>query len=151
MNMRRLVYVFFVLLCLCGCQQKNEFEIKFESIQTQTFQKESQYLNTELKVIEISEDLYRYQVIINEPNANLDDINAFVVCDQMIGETVASIGFYDENKFNLYLDKINAENGYYEGVSLMGLAGEKGMTCKLYISFYKDNRFVEEYIELRSE
>ena len=151
MNMRRIVYVILVLICFCGCQKRDEFDIKFESMQTQTFKEESQYINTELNVIEISDEIYRYQVIINEPHANLDDLRAFVVCDQMIGDTVASIGFYDEDKYCLYLDKIDIENGYYEGVSLMGLASEKEMTCHLYISFNVDNRFIEEYIELRSE
>lgn len=151
MNMRRILCVFLVVLCLCGCHQKDEFERKYESMQTETFQTKSQYFSTKLKVVEIGENLYRYQVVINEPTVNIDNIKAFVVCDHIVGETIPSIGFYDEDKINLYLDKIDTGKGYYEGISLMGIANDDEIVCKLYIAFNVEDNKIEEYIELRSE
>ena len=146
MNMRRWIVLLVCLMCLVGCANKDEFTLLVEGMSKQTFETESRYVDLMLELKEIGEDVYRYRLVINQPKANLDNVKAFVVCDESAESTIPSIGFYDNDKCNLYISKIDLENNYYEGISLMGLTTENSVVCSIYLSYEVNGEIYEEYI-----
>ena len=150
-NMRKYFICLVMFLLIIGCTKKDEFSVKLEMISTQTFEDKSSYVDCDLEVQEINDNLYRYCVKIHKPKANLDNVKAFVICEQAAENTIPSYGFYENDKCNLYINKIDKNNNYYEGISLMGLSKEKTISCKLYISYQIDGVEYEEFILLRGK
>lgn len=150
-NMRKYFICLVMFLLIIGCTKKDEFSEKLEMISTQTFEEKSSYVDCDLDVQEINDNLYRYCVKIHQPKENLDDVKAFVICDQAAENIIPSYGFYENDKCNLYINKIDKDNNYYEGISLMGLSKDKTINCKLYISYQMDGVEYEEFILLRGK
>jgi len=148
MYMRRWILFFFLLITLIGCEKKDELTQLVDCIENQTFVNESNYLNCQLELTTLNNQLNRYRVIINQPKKDLNHVKAFVVCKQQSGSTIPSIGFYENDNCNLYINKIDVENNFYEGVTLMGLTKEQEIECYLYLSYIINNEKIEEYILL---
>ena len=149
--MRKLFIVFLIIFVSFGCSKKDEFTSLLENMSVQEYKSNSEYLNCELNIDQINNQLYRYRIVINQPKDNLDHIRAFVVCDKAAENTIPSIGFSENDNCNLYIDKIDIENNFYEGISLMGLANEADIECQLYLSYQIDNQTYQEYIVLRGK
>lgn len=136
-----------VCLLLCGCAKKDLVTIKSEQLMKQTsYLQTSAYVHVEVNLMEISDEVYRYHVVFNQPNVNIDDFKALVITDDATQTTIPSIGLYDNDKCNLYIDKIDRENNYYEGVSLMGLTTQNQVRCLIYLSGVVDGETFEEYL-----
>ena len=79
--MRKLFIVFLIILVSFGCAKKDEFTSLLENMAVQEYKSNSEYLNCELIIDQINNQLYRYRIVIDQPKDNLDLIRAFVVCD----------------------------------------------------------------------
>lgn len=146
--MRRWILIFFLLMFCCGCQPKDSLTSIINEMPSYNYQEKSEYVNCTLELVKMTDKTIRYRVIIDQPKANLDNVRAIALCNNKIGETIPSFGFYENDKCNLYINKTDVKKSYYEGISLIGLTDETSITCYVYLSFEVAEEVVEEYIIL---
>lgn len=146
--MRKIVVIFICLITLIGCQKKSPLEQLIESMPQQTYTTESNQLNVSLDLKTLDDSTIRYRVLIDNPKENLDNVKAIVLCEEAISEEIPSFGFYENDKCHLYKNKIDKENNYYEGLSLMGLTKTEQIKVYVYLSYEINDELFEEYILL---
>ena len=64
-----------------------------------------------------SNDQIRYDVIINAPQIEMDNIKAIAYVDKK-NKDIPSIGLLEENSFSLKPNYVNKEEGFYKGINL---------------------------------
>lgn len=157
--MKKICLFIFTCLLLVGCSQPSKEDKQFEkynSIKEKLVnQKEfsdSYPFNVSL-VYNTLDDVYRYDIIINQTSEPMYSIEAMAYASEDDTSMCPTIGLFDEMVYHLKPNYIDKPNGYYKGVQLSGKTTKK-QKVKLYIKYYTDEKktkSVEKYIEVRDE
>jgi len=132
--MKKIAVILLALLLLAGCNKNNTrqldeerfetYKILYKNILTEENKlTKSQNYDIELVVNKIGDDLYRYDVIIDNPRVVMYAVKALAVVDDLSDEInteimMPSIGILDENRKNMMPYFVNAEKEFVDGIIL---------------------------------
>ena len=94
-----------------------------------------------------SNDQIRYDVIINDPQIEMDNIKAIAYVDKK-NKDIPSIGLLEENSFSLKPNYVNKEEGFYKGINLSGLTTKTEFKVKIYFTYENNGILEERYVIL---
>ena len=145
-----------LLVLLCACQsdwQETEntiYDEMVERIENHTdYIDSSAYFSCRLVVSSHADDQYQYDVIIDQPTLNMDDVRAIAIVEGEDSELFPSIGLEEGDTCYLYPGYIDQSAHYYEGIRLSGISLQPIQDVKLYISFVNEQTYYEQYIVLK--
>lgn len=158
--------IFIVLLCLfmmTGCQtrktnsddenideklyqQYQEYYAKLN--ECQDFDSEIDDCSISLILNKTNNDNIRYDIIIDKPQVKMLNIKAIAFVENEEQYNPPSIGLLEEETFSLEPGVIDKENGIYKGINLSGMTSLKEIKVKVYLTYEKDNQFIERFVML---
>lgn len=153
-------FVFLILfLILTGCQNTqnqdtvskqlyNQYRQYYQLVtSSHDFQTECEECSIQLVVNKTSNDQIRYDVIINNPQIEMDNIKAIAYVDKK-NKDIPSIGLLEENSFSLKPNYVNKEEGFYKGINLSGLTIKTEFKVKIYFTYENNGILEERYVIL---
>jgi len=145
-----------LILFLCSCSHPAEnisvYDQMVEQLnQREDYVSESEYFNCELNVTPYEDGKYRYDVIIDQPKIDMENVKAIAVCESEKSAIYPSLGLEEGDICHLFTDKIDKANAYYEGVRLSGISETENVSVRVYVAFTHDHQMYEQYIRLDGE
>ena len=138
-------FVFLILfLILTGCQNTqnqdtvskqlyNQYRQYYQLVtSSHNFQTECEECSIQLVVNKTSNDQIRYDVIINAPQIEMDNIKAIAYVDKK-NKDIPSIGLLE---------------GFYKGINLSGLTTKTKFKVKIYFTYENNGILEERYVIL---
>lgn len=145
-----------LLIFLCACQptwQESEntiYDEMVDRIENHTeYIENSSFFSCRLIVSSLGNDQYQYDVIIDQPTINMDEVRAIAIVDGEDSDLFPSIGLEEGDTCYLYPDYVDQSQHYYEGIRLSGISLTPINEVKLYVSFVNDQTYYEQYILLK--
>ncbi len=166
--MKKLLILLVVLFTLTGCSKINRQieEEKYNSyltsykaiLEAENKLESSDFYNIELVVNQLNDEVYRYDIIIDEPRIAMYDIKALAVIDGIILDVdtenmMPSIGIMDDGNINMIPYQVNREMNYVEGIDLSLLSTSDKLNISVIVDWKinsKDKSY-REYINLYGE
>ncbi|MDO5812087.1 MAG: membrane lipoprotein lipid attachment site-containing protein [Bacillota bacterium] len=157
--MKRFFVFLILLLTLSGCQNTqnqdtvskklyNQYRQYYQLVtSSHDFQAECEECSIQLIVNKTTNKQIRYDVIINNPKIEMDNIKAIAYVDKK-NKDIPSIGLLEENSFSLKPDYINKEEGFYKGINLSGLTTQTKFKVRIYFTYENNGIKKERYVIL---
>ena len=157
--MKNKLMIFLSIFMLLGCstqkkekpyskKQYNEYMQYYKLLKKRkTFDTSCQDCSIQLVTNRISSTKIRYDIVINNPNLEMQKVKAIALID-LNDKNIPSIGLLEKDSFSLkpnYVDKIR---GYYKGINLSGITSKKEFDVKIYLTYNTQNKQIERYIIL---
>ena len=143
-----------LLLCVaCQSSSSNEqfqdyYQIKEQLITQQDFDED--YPFCVRVVFNHIDHLYRYDVIIDQPEVDMYYIEAMAYASEDNQKMCPVLGIVDESISHLKVHHVDKSKHFYKGVQLSGQTTQV-QSVKLYVSYYlneEKTERVEKYIEV---
>ena len=155
--MRKILIMIIFVVFLGGCASKSDSidKIKLENYayiyqtitDNDTFNAVANYYDLQVVMAKISDQQYRYDIIIDNPKIAMYDIKIMAVENNvdfsLADEMMPSIGIFDDEEFNMVPYQINKDLGYVKGLVISGLTDKPIVNLKIRI-VWKDYSKVEE-------
>ena len=144
-----------LLLCVaCQSSSSNEqfqdyYQIKEQLITQQYFDED--YPFCVRVVFNHIDHLYRYDVIIDQPEVDMYYIEAMAYASEDNQKMCPVLGIVDESISHLKVHHVDKSKHFYKGVQLSGQTTQV-QSVKLYVSYYlneEKTERVEKYIEVK--
>ena len=144
-----------LLLCVaCQSSSSNEqfqdyYQIKEQLITQQDFDED--YPFCVRVVFNHIDHLYRYDVIIDQPEVDMYYIEAMAYASEDNKKMCPVLGIVDESISHLKVHHVDKSKHFYKGVQLSGQTTQV-QSVKLYVSYYlneEKTERVEKYIEVK--
>ena len=144
-----------LLLCVaCQSSSSNEqfqdyYQIKEQLITQQDFDED--YPFCVRVVFNHIDHLYRYDVIIDQPEVDMYYIEAMAYASEDNQKMCPVLGIVDESISHLKVHHVDKSKHFYKGVQLSGQTTQV-QSVKLYVSYYlneEKTERVEKYIEVK--
>lgn len=159
--MKKIFVFILILLLLTGCQSNQNDEDKIDD---QLYQQYREYYSKMTKADDFdttipecsvrlvlnhtNNDNLRYDVIIDQPKAIMENVKAIACVENENEFNPPSIGLLEEETFTLNADTTDKEKGIYKGINLSGITSLTDITVKVYLTFEQQDQFIERYIIL---
>lgn len=150
-----------ILLLLTGCQSHQNDEDKIDDQLYQQYQEYYSHLteaddfkttipecSVSLVLNHTNNDNTRYDVIIDQPKAVMENVKAIAYVENENEFNPPSIGLLEKETFTLNADETDKEKGIYKGINLSGITSLTDITVKVYLTFEQQDQFIERYIIL---
>ena len=152
------IWIGMMILLLCvACQSSSSdeqfqdyYQIKEQLITQHDFDKD--YPFCVRVVFNRIEDVYRYDLIIDQPQVDMYYIEAMAYAHEDDQKMCPVLGIVDDSISHMKVDYIDKSQHFYKGVQLSGET-EKIQDVKIYVCYYLDKektQKVEKYIEVQS-
>ncbi|MEA5017779.1 MAG: hypothetical protein VB009_03560 [Erysipelotrichaceae bacterium] len=155
--MRKILIMIIFVVFLGGCASKSDSidKIKLENYayiyqtitDNDTFNAVANYYDLQVVMAKISDQQYRYDIIIDNPKIAMYDIKIMAVENNvdfsLADKMMPSIGIFDDEEFNMVPYQINKDLGYVKGLVISGLTDKPIVNLKIRI-VWKDYSKVEE-------
>ena len=144
-----------LLLCVaCQSSSSNEqfqdyYQIKEQLITQQDFDED--YPFCVRVVFNHIDHLYRYDVIIDQPEVDMYYIEAMAYASEDNQKMCPVLGIVDESISHLKVQHVDKSKHFYKGVQLSGQTTQV-QSVKLYVSYYlneEKTERAEKYIEVK--
>lgn len=150
------IWIGMMILLLCvACQSSSSdeqfqdyYQIKEQLITQHDFDKD--YPFCVRVVFNRIEDVYRYDLIIDQPQVDMYYIEAMAYANENDQNMCPVLGIVDDSISHLKVHYVDKSKHFYKGVQLSGQTTQV-QSVKLYISYYLDEdktERVEKYIEV---
>ena len=146
--MKKILVTMLCLTLLCGCQS-NKIDINEERAQVyasyitaiqdnENFMEESSYFDISTAMNKISENEYRWDVIIDSPKVAMYEIQILAVERNVIGtlrddKIMPSFGILEEEVYNMIPNQVDLNKGYVEGFILSGMTELPEVTIEVMV------------------
>ena len=152
------IWIGMMILLLCvACQSSSSdeqfqdyYQIKEQLITQHDFDKD--YPFCVRVVFNRIEDVYRYDLIIDQPQVDMYYIEAMAYAHEDDQKMCPVLGIVDDSISHMKVDYIDKSQHFYKGVQLSGET-EKIQDVKIYVCYYLDKektQKAEKYIEVQS-
>ena len=166
--MKKLILTLLVILMLTGCRKEARQldEEKYDAYLTyyqsildyENKLSSSQNYDIKLAANKINDELYRYDVIIDNTRIAMYGIEILVIIDDLTMEIdtsrmMPSIGIFDEEEYTMIPNQIDRNKNIVRGIDLSFTTNEDNVSVSVMVSFYdKDKtRNTKEYFSLSAE
>ena len=158
--MKKYFIILLSLLLLTGCQTRKTDENIDEQLYQQyqdyymklknskDFENKISDCSVSLILNKTNNDNIRYDVIIDNPQVKMTNIKAIAFVENETKYNPPSIGLLEKESFSLQPGVIDKEKGIYKGINLSGMTSLKKITVKVYLTYKKQDKLIERYIEL---
>ncbi len=165
--MKKFFVTLLVILMLAGCRQETRQldEEKYDAYLTyyqsildyENKQTSSQNFDIKLAANKINDELYRYDVIVDNTRIAMYGIEVLVIIDDLTMEIdnsrmMPSIGIFDEDEYTMIPNQVDRNKNIVRGIDLSFTANEPEVSVSVMVSFYdKDKtRNTKEYFSLNT-
>ena len=167
--LKKLLAVLLILTALCGCQKNNTRQLDeekynaylaaYQAILDYEGKKESSaYFDIKLVCNKLSENSYRYDLIVDNPQVSMCEIMILMV-EENIALTIdttrmmPSIGIFEDTAVNMIPFQVAQDKGYVKGIDLSMLSNQSSMRAGIVVSFKNWDKTVttREYFSLNAE
>ena len=157
--MKRFFVFLILLITLTGCQNTenqdtiskqlyNQYRQYYQLVtSSHNFQTECEECSIQLIINKTTNKQIRYDIIINNPKIEMDNIKAIAYVDKK-NKDIPSIGLLEEDSFSLKPDYVNKEEGFYRGINLSGLTTQTEFKVKIYFTYENNGTKEERYVIL---
>ena len=158
--MKKYFIILLSLFLLTGCQTRktdvNVDEQLYQQYQdyytklkkAKDFENKISDCSVSLILNKTNNDNIRYDIIIDNPQIKMTNIQAIAFVEDETKYNPPSIGLLEKETFSLQPGVIDKENGIYKGINLSGMTSLKEITVKVYLTYKKQDKLIERYIEL---
>ena len=158
--MKRYIFIILCFFLITGCQTSENKENTDERLYQQYLKYYTKLKNHKNFVANIEEcsislvlnktnnQNIRYDIIIDQPLHEMEDIKAIAYIEEEKKYNPPSIGLLEEQSFSLKPNVIDKENGIYKGINLSGMTVLDEINVKVYLTYTYHDKFVERYIVL---
>lgn len=158
--MKKYFIILLSLFLLTGCQTRktdvNVDEQLYQQYQdyytklkkAKDFENKISDCSVSLILNKTNNDNIRYDIIIDNPQIKMTNIQAIAFVEDETKYNPPSIGLLERETFSLQPGVIDKENGIYKGINLSGMTSLKEITVKVYLTYKKQDKLIERYIEL---
>ena len=147
--MKKILIVLCLLVLFSGCQQKvnvdDSRQEKYDSyiiaVQDIEDSKEtSAFFDVSCVMNKLSENEYRYDVIIENPKVAMYTVEVLAVETTVAGTVITdklmpSVGIFDEVTYNMIPNQVDIEKGYPKGISVSGVTDRSEITLYVMVSW----------------
>ena len=146
--MKKFLITVLCFTLLCGCQ-KNKIDIASERAQVyesyitaiqdnENFLEESNYFNITTAMNKLSENAYRWDVIVDSPVVAMYEIQILAIERNVIGtlredKIMPSFGILEDDVYNMIPNQVDLEKGYVEGFTLSGVTELPEVTIEVMV------------------
>ncbi|MDO4377648.1 MAG: hypothetical protein Q4C64_00675 [Erysipelotrichia bacterium] len=166
--MKKIIICILILFTLWGCdnnarkldeEKYNTYLLYYQSILDSDSKKEkSQCFDFSLAVNQIGENLYRYDIIIDNPRVAMYEIKALAVIDNLTIEVdknqmMPSVGILDNKNYNMIPFQVDTEKDFVSGIVLSLTSEQSALRISVMIEC-KDSsglNYVREYLSIYGE
>ncbi|MDI9540128.1 MAG: hypothetical protein QM204_01445 [Bacillota bacterium] len=170
LKMRKLLTILFLIVTLFGCDNNDDAreldKEKYNAYLTyysailaaENKLTESQCFDIELVVNKLSENEYRYDVIIDNPRVAMFNIKALAIIETLSLEIdkenmMPSVGILDDYRYNMVPGQVDVKNEFYEGIILSLTSKESSLRVSVMVDYkpLNDEQAVRQYFSLYTE
>ncbi len=166
--MKKIIICILILCTLWGCnnnarkldeEKYNTYLTYYQSILDSDSKKEkSQCFDLSLAVNKIDDNLYRYDIIIDNPRVAMYEIKALAVIDNLTIEVdknqmMPSVGILDNTNYNMIPFQVDTEKDFVSGIVLSLTSEQPALRISVMIE-WKDStglNYVREYLSIYGE
>ena len=146
--MKKILVSILCLALMCGCQS-NRIDINEERAQVyasyitaiqdnENFLSESNYFSIRTAMNKISDDEYRWDVIVDSPVVAMYEIQILAVERNVIGtlrddKIMPSVGILEDEVYNMIPNQVALDKGYVEGFTLSGITDLPEITIEVLV------------------
>ncbi|MGI6608331.1 MAG: hypothetical protein ACOX1F_05050 [Erysipelotrichaceae bacterium] len=164
--MKKLLILLFLVIILSGCnrdeprqldkEKYNAYLTYYSSIlAAEDKQEKSECFDIELVVNKLSENEYRYDVIVDNPRVAMFNIKALAIIETLSLEInqekmMPSVGILDDSTYNMVPGQLDQKNGFYEGIILSLTSGESALRVSIMVDYkpLNDEKTIRQYFSL---
>ena len=143
-----------IAIFLVGCQKQSTsiYDEMINNIKESTdYKNKSSYFSVTYYLTQLNERTYRYDIIIDSPTVEMENIRAVAITEDDGTSIFPSIGYKEGEVYHMDLGEVNKLENYVKGILLSGDTYCNDGTIKLYVEFTSDNELFKEYILIDSE
>lgn len=151
--MRKILLLCFIMvLSACGMTAPEKASVYEQMVQQiheeKNYISKSEYFDCTLTVRKYASGGYQYDVVINHPKIDMENVKAIAICETEQSDLFPSLGLEEGDICHLFVNQIDKENNYYEGIRLSGISSQDHPQVKLYVAFTANQQIYEQYLLL---
>ncbi len=149
--MKKIILILAMLVALVGCSSDVERQIDEEKynayltyyqsiLDFSNKQTSSEYFDITVVVNKVSDEEYRYDVVVDNPRVAMYNLIVLVIVDNVSStintdEMMPSIGIFEDDDYAMIPGQVYTDNNYIEGVDLSLTDSSDSISISVMVSF----------------